>query len=99
MLCGVKFCGGCNPRFERGEVLKKLKEHFAGRVDFMYAEEEAVYDILLIIGGCTNCCASYCEYETKKGNIMLWDPDHVERVVHELEHILLSAADDRQELV
>lgn len=90
MLCGVKFCGGCNPRFERGKALEELKEHFEGRINFEYAEEETIYDILLIIAGCTNCCASYCEYETRQGNIKLWDGSHVERIIAELEEILES---------
>ncbi|GAB1476615.1 hypothetical protein MASR2M70_14510 [Bacillota bacterium] len=42
MLCGVKFCGGCNPRFERGKALEELKEHFEGRINFEYAEEETI---------------------------------------------------------
>ena len=99
MKCGVRFCGGCNPRFDRGEAYEKIRTQLKDEIEFDYAKEDHLYDVILVIGGCTNCCASYCEYEAKKGNIMLWDPDHVERVVHELEHILLSAADDRQELV
>ncbi|MFA5634485.1 MAG: hypothetical protein WCX60_03565 [Anaerovoracaceae bacterium] len=88
MLCGVKFCGGCNPRFERGKALEELKRHFADRIEFAHAQEGTVYDVLLVIGGCTNCCASYCEYETRKGNIKLWDGSHVERIIDELEQML-----------
>lgn len=88
MLCGVKFCGGCNPRFERGKVLEELKEHFQGRIEFTYAQEQVLYDLLLVIGGCTNCCASYCEYETRNGNVKLCDSSHMERVVEELEAML-----------
>jgi hypothetical protein len=93
LFCGVKFCGGCNPRFERRKVLEQLKEHFEGRIEFAYAQEGIVYDILLIFGGCTNCCASFSQYTTKRGNIKLWDVSHVERVIEELEG-QLSLADD-----
>ena len=92
MFCGVKFCGGCNPRFERGKVLEQLKEHFADRIEFSYAQEGTEYDILLIIGGCANCCASFCQYKTKKGNIKLWDGSHVERIIEEFEREISSAA-------
>lgn len=90
MLCGVKFCGGCNPRFERGKALDDLKEYFKDRITFEYAKEGTVYDVLLVIAGCTNCCASYCEYETRQGNIKLWDGDHIERIIEELESLLNS---------
>jgi len=88
MLCGVKFCGGCNPRFERGKALEELKKHFEGRISFEYAKEKSIYDILLIIAGCANCCASYCEYESRQGNIKLWDGSHLERIIDELEVLL-----------
>lgn len=88
MLCGVKFCGGCNPRFQRGKTLEDLKKHFHGRITFEYANEDTVYDVLLVIGGCTNCCASYCEYETRLGNVKLWDASHYERIIDELESML-----------
>ena len=26
MKVGVKFCGGCNPRYDRGGLLRKIKE-------------------------------------------------------------------------
>lgn len=51
MTCGVRFCGGCNPRYERGKALTIIKEHFNGRVDFSIAQENVEYDLLLIIGG------------------------------------------------
>jgi hypothetical protein len=90
MLCGVKFCGGCNPRFERGKALKELKAHFDGRITFEHAKEGIIYDVLLIIAGCTNCCASYSQYETKRGTIKLWDGSHIERTIDELELMLKS---------
>ena len=26
MKCGVRFCGGCNPRYDRGEALNQIKD-------------------------------------------------------------------------
>ena len=28
MRLGVKYCGGCNPRFDRKEIVKRLKEDY-----------------------------------------------------------------------
>ncbi len=38
MICGVRFCGGCNPRYDRGKALEKIKEQNED-VDFRIAEE------------------------------------------------------------
>lgn len=72
MKCGVKFCGGCNPRFERGEVFRDIKNSIKN-IEFEYAKEETLYDILLIIGGCPSCCASYEQYKVSGDIFKLWD--------------------------
>lgn len=87
MTCGVKFCGGCNPRYERGEALNSIKEYFAGKVDFVIAEEGRTYDFLLIIGGCTNCCASYKQYDWKTEIVKLWDEEHLPSVIETIEKL------------
>ena len=86
MRIGVKFCGGCNPRFERGLALGDLKRDMP-LLEFENAKEGVVYDALLVIGGCTNCCASYCQYQTEKGVIRMWDKSHLDRVKSELKKI------------
>jgi len=84
MLVGVKFCGGCNPRYDRGEALKIIKERMKGKADFVVAEEGGEYDYLLVIGGCTNCCASVSGYEAKKKLIRMWDENHIENIIQTL---------------
>lgn len=76
MLVGVKFCGGCNPRYDRGKALEAIKNEMQEEAEFAIAEEGAFYDRLLVIGGCTNCCASHSQYQTKEGVIKMWDQDH-----------------------
>lgn len=85
MKCGVRFCGGCNPRFERGDVLNKIKEHFGNRVEFFHAQEGELYDLLLVIGGCTNCCAEYCQFDVKGECIRMWDDGQFGDVVEKIE--------------
>jgi len=86
--CGVKFCGGCNPKYERMEALEKIKPLFSEKINFDYAKENVSYDIVLIIGGCSSCCASHEQYETKKGVIKMWDESHIENILEEIEWIL-----------
>ena len=62
MKIGVKFCGGCNPRYNRRNALTEIQDKLP-QIDFQYAKVGEVYDELIVIGGCTNNCASYDEYE------------------------------------
>jgi hypothetical protein len=76
MRIGVKFCGGCNPRYDRSEELDKILSYFEkdsaqfeqdksekGKALFGFAKDGGKYDVLLAICGCTNQCASTDEYE------------------------------------
>lgn len=83
MKCGVRFCGGCNPRFERGEVFRMYKREIP-EIEFTYASEEDTYDTLLVIGGCQSCCAGYEQYDVKGDVIKLWDISQVETIKEKL---------------
>lgn len=86
MLVGVKFCGGCNPRYDRGKALVDIKKEMQGQAEFVVAEEGGEYDYLLVIGGCTNCCASYSQYKVRYDTIRMWDNGHIENTISKLKN-------------
>lgn len=86
MLIGVKFCGGCNPRYDRGKALEAVKRGTNGDAEFVIAEEGREYDTLLIIGGCTNCCASSSQYKAKGETIRMWDEDHIQTIINTIKN-------------
>lgn len=73
MTYGVRFCGGCNPRYDRKAALERLQAQLEGRIEFVNAVEGAVYDGLLVLGGCPNCCADYSRFQFKQPEIVMWD--------------------------
>lgn len=81
MKCGVRFCGGCNPRFDRGEAYERIRSHLKDEIEFDFAKEDLLYDVILVIGGCTNCCASYGQYRTKRGVVKVYDMDDVDKAI------------------
>ncbi len=58
----IKFCGGCNPTYERGDVAQIIKESIPN-VRWVSADAEA--DLLIIINGCNCSCAQRPEIEEK----------------------------------
>jgi hypothetical protein len=56
----IKFCGGCNPVFERGELARKLREGLPA-AQWVSWEEES--DLVLIINGCSTACAERAEIQ------------------------------------
>lgn len=53
---GIKYCGGCNPTFERVEMVEKIKFLVGGQFDFLHYDQ-GDFDGLLFIQGCERACA------------------------------------------
>lgn len=85
---GVKFCGGCNPRFERGKLLNKMKKDFENIISFQNAVENVEYDGLVVLGGCSNCCAMYQNIKTKSEPILIWDEKGYNDIAKNLSEII-----------
>ncbi len=58
----IKFCGGCNPAYERGEVAQMIKKELAGVI---WELPEAEVDLLIMINGCQAACAQRAEVEDR----------------------------------
>ncbi|NLI53625.1 MAG: hypothetical protein GX417_04795 [Clostridiales bacterium] len=54
---GVRYCGGCNPRFDRVGFVRRLQEEFP-EISIEYAEEGRQYAAVLVVCGCHAACAS-----------------------------------------
>jgi hypothetical protein len=64
----IKFCGGCNPSFERTAVAQILRRDLAN-VSWVLPEEDA--DLLVIINGCLGSCAERPEVQQKALEILV----------------------------
>ena len=81
---GVRYCGGCNPRYDRGSVFQEIQDRMQD-IDFEIAQEGVEYDALLVIGGCTSCCASYHQFAYRKGIAKIWDENGIEETIGKLK--------------
>jgi len=52
----IKFCGGCNPRYDRVETLKYIKGELENRAEFI-SQDYRDADMVLAIMGCETGCA------------------------------------------
>lgn len=70
---GIKFCGGCNPRYDRKMVKEKIKELTCGICKVSMAKENEFYELLIVISGCRNSCANYSNISYRE--IIIIDED------------------------
>ena len=58
---GVKYCGGCNPEYDRVALVEQIRERLEGKVSFVPPESHGV-DIILAVQGCKTACADLSSF-------------------------------------
>jgi hypothetical protein len=54
---GIKYCGGCNPQIERGQVVKELQPLLPEGFRLADGPSAPRWDIGILISGCGAACA------------------------------------------
>lgn len=54
---GVRYCGGCNPRYDRVSFVKQLERTFP-EILFLPAQRGESYTAVLLVCGCLSQCVS-----------------------------------------
>ena len=81
----VKFCGGCDPTFDRGRYWSRIKEAGGSRVTWVSLDADR-YDAVLIITGCpTACPLEYTAFDESLKIVVVTDEqESPEEVVEQL---------------
>lgn len=58
MKAGIKYCGGCNPGYNRSETVSQIISIYP-EIEFEPAKQDTYYDFILIINGCSRSCAGH----------------------------------------
>jgi 4-hydroxybutyrate CoA-transferase len=53
---GIKYCGGCNPSYERVEMVQQVQSVLKDRFIFSVNDQQDS-DIMLLVCGCPRACA------------------------------------------
>lgn len=53
---GIKYCRGCNPTYERVELIQRVQSLMEDRLFFLQYDQHDL-DSLLLINGCPRACA------------------------------------------
>lgn len=71
---GLKYCGGCNPNYERGDIVARAKAEYPGVCFAPYDPNEA-YALVLVVCGCKEECFSFHCQNSKNGSIFIHTPE------------------------
>lgn len=65
----VKYCGGCNPRYDKAELVGKLRNDLPGH---SFSETYDDPDVSLIVCGCPSACADKSTAAAPYGMFTIW---------------------------
>lgn len=82
----IKYCGGCNPTFERKEVATRIERYFGFSVDPV--NDSIVPDITLIVNGCKSECLFENDYNSRIKTILINDTESLDNIVEDIKKIL-----------
>lgn len=83
MKIAIKYCGGCNPDYDRVALARRIEERLNGRVEFVSPENEDI-DLVLAVEGCKTACADLRAFADAE-IIIITGIEDVENLLHELE--------------
>ena len=62
LIIGLKYCGGCNPRYDRVALVKHIEKSLQGKVEFVSPESQDV-GLILAVQGCSTACADLSAFQ------------------------------------
>jgi hypothetical protein len=80
---GLKFCGGCSPRYDRVGMVKRIKEELGGTIEFVSPDEPGT-DFILAVMGCDAACANLDPFEANQIRTITSEKD-TEALIKELK--------------
>lgn len=68
----LKYCGGCNPRYDRKKIVEYLKKDF-NDINIILQSDNNICDFAIIISGCMSSCVNHDNIEGKYGKFVIRD--------------------------
>lgn len=86
---GIRYCGGCNPRFDRVALVRRLAAWFP-QADFQPVKAGVPYAAAVVVCGCTAQCAGTADLNVPPQRLIRVcdDADQLDRARQLLEELL-----------
>lgn len=59
---GLKYCGGCSPRYDRVQAVRSLRERLKDRIDLVSYEDPDIEGVL-VVTGCPTACVDLTPFK------------------------------------
>jgi len=88
LTVGIKYCGGCNPEYDRVALVEQIKSALKRKVKFASAQSEGV-EVVLAVQGCATACADLTPFKDIEIRLIT-KMERAERLIQEVNDITFS---------
>lgn len=67
----IKYCGGCNPQYDRNAILSKLKQDYNIMEFTSDFDPSETYDFVIVLAGCMRSCANHEKLNGSYGKMII----------------------------
>ncbi|CAK7005555.1 MAG: hypothetical protein DELT_00219 [Desulfovibrio sp.] len=82
----VKYCGGCNPRFDRKAVAAEIRAA-CPEAEVIESHVDGPVDLVTVICGCPATCASHDDLQGEHGKIVISSEEESEKVLEAVKDL------------
>ena len=79
---GIKYCGGCNPYYDRVDLVERIKRRLQGKVEFVSAANDDA-ELVLAVEGCSTACADLSPFKGKDISVIA-KPEDAEAFIRQM---------------
>ncbi|MDR0362508.1 MAG: hypothetical protein LBJ46_07500 [Planctomycetota bacterium] len=87
MRIGIKYCGGCNPRFRGGAVAERLRCDFPDVLMASAVDAGGTFDLVVVVCGCKTACATRTHPAGSCGTVLVTHEEEYEKAASRLSEI------------
>lgn len=84
MVIGIKYCGGCNPLYNRTKRILTLKEANPEH-EYVTSSGDVICDYWVVVCGCSRRCADISNLKARVKVVVVWDEDSFKLLEEELK--------------
>lgn len=84
MKIRVKYCGGCNPRYDRKAITEEIR-NACPQAEVIERHVDDPVDFVTVICGCPATCASHEDLQGKHGKIVISSEEESGKIVEALK--------------
>ncbi len=78
----VKYCGGCNPNYDRVALVGAIEARLSGKASFVATDSNGIAMVLAVVG-CSTACADLSAFEGQEIRVIT-SLEEAELFIHDL---------------